>query len=44
MESYEDFIQRLYNSHYNNDDDDEDSQKPSSVIVFHGARVLPPLV
>ncbi|KAG1950259.1 centriolar coiled-coil protein of 110 kDa [Pimephales promelas] len=44
MESYEDFIQRLYNSHYNNDDDDEDSQKPSSVIVFHGARVLPPLL
>ncbi|XP_077085952.1 uncharacterized protein cp110 isoform X2 [Siphateles boraxobius] len=46
MESYEDFIQRLYNSHYNNDDDDDDddSQKPSSVIVFHGARVLPPLL
>ncbi|ROI15597.1 Transcription factor MafG [Anabarilius grahami] len=43
MESYEDFIQRLYNSHYN-DDDDEDSQRPSSLIVFHGARVLPPLL
>ncbi|XP_067243161.1 centriolar coiled-coil protein of 110 kDa isoform X2 [Chanodichthys erythropterus] len=46
MESYEDFIQRLYNSHYNDDDedDDDDSQRPSSLIVFHGARVLPPLL
>lgn len=46
MESYEDFIQRHYNSHYNDDDedDDDDSQRPSSLIVFHGARVLPPLV
>ncbi|XDV51111.1 hypothetical protein PO909_020053 [Leuciscus waleckii] len=48
MESYEDFIQRLYNSHHNHndddDDDDDDSPKSSSVIVFHGAHILPPLL
>ncbi|KAK7127333.1 hypothetical protein R3I93_020039 [Phoxinus phoxinus] len=45
MESYEDFIQRLYNNSHNNDnDDDDDSKKPSSVIMFHGSRVLPPLL
>ncbi|XP_067288338.1 uncharacterized protein cp110 isoform X2 [Pseudorasbora parva] len=46
MESYEDFIQRVYNSHYTNDDDedDDDSQTPSSVIVFRGSHVLPPVL
>ncbi|KAI2658920.1 Centriolar coiled-coil protein of 110 kDa [Labeo rohita] len=48
MESYEDFIQRLYNTHNDEDDEDEDDPQtpvtPSSVIVFHGTRVLPPLL
>ncbi|XP_073682252.1 uncharacterized protein cp110 [Garra rufa] len=47
MESYEDFIQRHYNTH-NDEDEDEDHLQtpvtPSSVIVFHGTRVLPPLL
>ncbi|XP_043108865.1 centriolar coiled-coil protein of 110 kDa isoform X2 [Puntigrus tetrazona] len=46
MESYEDFIRRHY--HTGDDEDDEDEPQtpvsPSSVIVFRGARVLPPLL
>ncbi|XP_058647158.1 centriolar coiled-coil protein of 110 kDa isoform X1 [Onychostoma macrolepis] len=47
MESYEEFIQRHYNTHNDDDEDEDDPQTPvtpSSVIVFHGARVLPPLL
>nr|XP_021335607.1 uncharacterized protein si:ch73-100l22.3 isoform X2 [Danio rerio] len=46
MESYEDFIQRCYNS--NNDDEAEDEPHTplttSSLIVFHGACILPPVL
>ncbi|XP_056323891.1 centriolar coiled-coil protein of 110 kDa [Danio aesculapii] len=46
MESYEDFIQRCYNS--NNADDAEDEPHTpvtsSSLIVFHGASILPPVL
>ncbi|XP_057217856.1 centriolar coiled-coil protein of 110 kDa isoform X2 [Triplophysa rosa] len=45
MESYEDFIQRHRESPADDDDEDEESvSKPSSVIVFHGVCVLPPLL
>ncbi|XP_016300835.1 uncharacterized protein LOC107657305 isoform X1 [Sinocyclocheilus anshuiensis] len=42
MESYEDFIRSRYNTH--NDEDEDEPVTPSSVIVFRGARVLPPLL
>ncbi|KAK2874729.1 hypothetical protein Q8A67_021882 [Cirrhinus molitorella] len=50
MESYEDFIQRHYNTHNdedegdNDEDDPQTSVTPSSVIMFHGTRALPPLL
>lgn len=45
MESYEEFIQRHSESPDDEDEDDEESvRKPSSLIVFHGVCVLPPLL
>lgn len=45
MESYEDFIQRYYNGdHGDAEDEPRTPVTSSSLIVFHGARILPPVV
>uniref|UniRef100_A0A8C2JBY5 Si:ch73-100l22.3 n=1 Tax=Cyprinus carpio TaxID=7962 RepID=A0A8C2JBY5_CYPCA len=44
MENYEDFIRSRYNSLKDEDDDEDEALTPSSVIVFRGARALPPLL
>lgn len=46
MENYEDFIRSRYNSLKDEDEeeDEDEALTPSSVIVFRGARALPPLV
>ncbi|XP_026111797.1 centriolar coiled-coil protein of 110 kDa-like isoform X1 [Carassius auratus] len=44
MENYEDFIRSRYNTLNDEDDDEDGPLTPSSLIVFHGARVLPPLL
>lgn len=44
MENYEDFIRSRYNSLKDEDDDEDEVLTPASVIVFRGARALPPLV
>ncbi|TRY82632.1 hypothetical protein DNTS_032577 [Danionella cerebrum] len=46
MESYEEFVRRLYVKHQNDDEDDDepnDISKPS-LIVFRGLPVLPPVL
>lgn len=46
MENYEDFIRSRYNTlkDEEEDEDDDEALTPASVIVFRGARALPPLV